>query len=67
MKITRKSPVTGIELTLDLPCTEEQYSEWERGGKAQYVFPTLNADQREFIISGCTPQDWDDLTLEEDQ
>lgn len=31
----------------------------EAGKHMQDVFPDLNNDQREFLISGCTPEDWD--------
>ena len=59
MKITRRSPFTKILNTMDLPVTAEQYARWERGALAQDVFPHLTPSQREFIISGCTDEDWE--------
>lgn len=34
---------------------------WRRGRLAQIAFPELDADQREFIISGTTPAEWEKL------
>lgn len=58
MKITRTS-VFGVTRTKDLPVTPEQISRWEQGELAQNVFTQLNAEEREFIISGNTTEDWD--------
>ena len=61
MKITRISPVTGKENTLDLPITEAQIELWQGGGEyIQDVFPDLSPDQREFLLTGMTPEDWAD-------
>ncbi len=60
MLITRKSMLTGIERTLDIPCTQEQLDAWNQGqGLIQRIMPDLTADQREFIMTGCTPEEWD--------
>lgn len=58
MLITRKSPVTKRENTMDLPITEEQLTRWRSGELAQKVFPDLTPDQREFLMSGMTAEDW---------
>jgi hypothetical protein len=51
---------------MDLPITEEQVKAWENGGLIQQVMPHLNASQREFIISGATQEEWDELFGPED-
>lgn len=61
MKISRTSPITGQVNTLDLDVTDEQIRRWERGELIQNVMPHLSKDQREFLISGCTQEDWDTL------
>lgn len=61
MLVTRKSNVSGITRTMDLPITEEQMSKYESGTLAQHAFPDLQTDLREFIISGITPDEWDML------
>lgn len=61
MKITRRSPVSGKENTLDLAITIEQWHEYKAGKHAQDAFPGLNDDEREFIISGTYPGEWDQM------
>jgi hypothetical protein len=34
------------------------YEAWKRGTLAQTAFPYLNAADREFIISGTSPEGW---------
>ncbi len=58
MEITRKSTLTGVVRTRDLPVTKEQLDAWLAGQFAQDAFPHLSADDREFIISGITPEEW---------
>lgn len=59
MLITKKSPLTGEMNTLDLPVTGEQIAAWKQGGLIQKVMPNLTADQREFLISGIYPGEWE--------
>ena len=61
MEITRKSSATGKTHTLDLPITQEQIDKYNSGALVQDAFPHLTADQREFIISGATAEEWDNL------
>lgn len=68
MLITRTSIVSGKTRTLDLPITQEQMDLWE-GGRLliQNAFPNLTPDQREFILTGITQDEWDELWREEDE
>ena len=59
MKITRKSPVTGKVNEMEIDVTEEQILAWKSGAMIQAVMPTLTDDEREFIMTGLTPEDWD--------
>jgi hypothetical protein len=65
MLVTRKSAITGISRTLELPITEEQLILWQNGLVAQQAFPQLNADQREFIITGITEEEWNNAFANE--
>jgi len=58
MKITRQSMSTGIVRTLDLPVTQEQLDLWESGLVIQRAMPNLTADEREFIMTGITAEEW---------
>jgi hypothetical protein len=51
--ISRKCPFTGTINQMDIPLTAEQY-DTQIG-----AFPTLTADQREFIKTGITPEQWE--------
>lgn len=61
MKITKISPVTGKDTTMDLPITQDQLTSWAAGVLIQDAMPNLTPDQREFLITGCTPEDWDKM------
>jgi len=61
MKITRQSMSTGIVRTLDLPVTQEQLDLWESGLVIQRAMPNLTADEREFIMTGITGDEWKEL------
>lgn len=60
MLITRKSAFTNNVHTMDINVTQEQLSAWESGTLIQNAMPHLSADEREFIMTGITPQEWED-------
>ncbi len=61
MKITRTSMLTGKTHTRDIPVTEEQLEQWRKGRHIQWVLPHLSADDREFLLTGSTPEEWEEL------
>jgi len=62
MQISKVSPLTGKTNTMNIPVTEEQLSRWQRReGLIQNIMPELTAEQREFLMSGYTPEDWSTL------
>lgn len=66
MLIERRSLVSGVLRTLDLPITEDQIEMWESGAKVQDAFPNLTPSQREFILTGITDDEWDETFPPED-
>jgi hypothetical protein len=45
---------------MDLPVSKDAYALWESGGMLiQDAMPDLTADQREFIKTGITAEEWD--------
>lgn len=60
MLITRKSILSGVERTRDLPVSKGQYEAYMEGMLVQNAFPQLSADDREFIISGITAEEWNE-------
>ncbi len=67
MKITRTSQATGKINTMDLPVTDKQLAAWHSGTFAQDAFPDLNADEREFIMTGITPEEWNEMFPPEEE
>ena len=61
MNITRTSWVSGEVNTLDLPITQTQLDLYAAGALLQDAFPNLTPDEREFIKSGITAEEWDSL------
>ena len=61
MEIYRFSPVTGQLNVRQINCTQEQYDAWQNGTLIQNAMPSISKEDREFIISGCTPDDWHTL------
>lgn len=66
MLITRTSQVSGIERTRDIPVTEGQLKAWQNGGHIQRVMSNLSEDDREFIMTGITQEEWDTMFPEEE-
>ena len=58
MKITMRSMMSGKDNTLDIDCTPEQIELWRSGVLIQVAMPNVPAEQREFLISGVTPHEW---------
>jgi hypothetical protein len=65
MQITKRSPLTGKETTLDLDITQSQLIQWQNGALIQNVMPHLTPDEREFLISGMAPGEFDTMFNEE--
>lgn len=67
MKITRKSPFSGKTHTLEIPVTDFQLQEWQRGVLIQNAMPKVSAEHREFIMTGITPDEWAQIFPEGDE
>jgi hypothetical protein len=61
MEITKTSIHSGITRTLTLDVTAEEIANWKAGELIQVAMPRLNADEREFIKTGITSQEWDQI------
>ena len=61
MKIERTSAHSGITRTLELDVTLEEYAAWRGGELIQNAMPRLNADEREFIKTGITAEEWEQI------
>jgi len=60
MLITRTSPFSGNTNSMEIEITIEQLRSWRQDGiLIQDAMPNLSADEREFIKTGITPEEWD--------
>lgn len=58
MLITRRSPFTGQVNMKEIDVTEDQLDRWSAGELIQNVMPHLSADDREFLMTGITAEEW---------
>jgi len=58
MMITRQSMFSGKVRTLDLDISQFGYDQWMSGKLIQEALPNLSTDEREFLISGVTAEEW---------
>lgn len=65
LTITGKCPISGKEWRLE-GLEVDAYNRWRSGEYAQVAFPRLTADQRELLISGVTPEAWEQIFSEEE-
>ena len=60
MTIINQSKLTGKIHEMELDVTNEQVARYMRGeGLVQDIFPNLTSAEREFIVNGITPQEWE--------
>jgi hypothetical protein len=62
LKVTRTSLFTKQRNSMTLPITRDELQAYARGADLiQNVFPNLTPDQREFIQSGATLEEWNSM------
>lgn len=67
VKIERISMISGKSHSMNLDITDEQIRRFEaREDHIQNIFPNLSAEEREFILTGITPEEWDAAFPEDD-
>mgnify|MGYP003653009749 FL=1 len=61
MLIKRTSRISGKTTTMEINVTAEQILEWYEGALIQDAMPHLTPDEREFIKTGITPDEWNNM------
>ena len=62
LELVRASDFTGEVNSMILNVTEKQIDDYFEGkGYIQSIFPDLSAGEREFIKTGCTPDEWKNI------
>lgn len=70
--VTQKSQLSGGYHSMVLPLTREAFEDglalWATtsGMLIQDAFPALDRDQREFLMTGATPEEWEKAFGEEE-
>ena len=55
---------TNKESTMEIDITQEQLDAWHNGMLIQEAMPNISAEEREFIMTGTTPEDWSKMNDE---
>lgn len=61
MLITKTSMLSGETRSLDLNVNQDQIDLWEGGMVIQNAMPNLSVDEREFIMTGVTAEEWETM------
>ena len=61
MTVTKTSSFSGNTHTMDIDVTEEQIAAWQGGELIQRAMPHLTADEREFLMTGITAEEWEKM------
>lgn len=61
MLVMRTSKISGKRRIKRIDVTPEQIEAWRSGVLIQVAMPDLTADEREFIMTGTTDKEWDDV------
>jgi hypothetical protein len=67
MLISRQSMFSGKFHEREINDTDEQLTRWHQGELIQNVMPHLSADDREFLMTGVTPEEWDETFGKEEE
>ena len=67
MRVPRRSILTGTLHLRDVPVTLAELERFEAGELAHVVWPHLSADDREFLVTGITPEEERNLLPPEDE
>jgi len=68
LEVTKKSIISGKTNTMELDISQEQLERWESVDKQliQVAFPNLSSSEREFLMTGITPTEWNDTFGDDD-
>jgi hypothetical protein len=59
MLITKTSILSGKTRTKEINVNQSQIDKWIAGMLIQDAMPDVSVDEREFIMTGSTPEEWD--------
>lgn len=66
MLITKTSLISGITRTRNIAITNKELEAWQSGMLIQDAMPALSEAEREFVMTGITQDEWQQLCLDID-
>ena len=66
MLIAKTSSLTSRTHEMEIDVSDKQIALWMEGALIQDVMPNLSPDEREFIMTGITPAEWDEAFAQSD-
>jgi hypothetical protein len=70
MILVKKSNITGNLNQMEIPVQPDKYEEWLQSKKKPHIqdfFPELSDEEREFILNGITPEEWNEYIGDEEE
>jgi len=55
-----------MHIAMPMEAFEQAYKRFEEKDHIQHAFPSLSPEEREFILTGVTAEEWDTMFKEED-
>ena len=59
MLVGKTSMMSGKSHEMEINVSEKQITLWMEGALIQDVMPNLTPEEREFLMTGITPEEWD--------
>ena len=59
MMIAKTSSLSSKTHEMDIDVSDKQITLWMEGALIQDVMPNLTPEEREFLMTGITPEEWD--------
>ena len=66
MLVGKKSQLSGKSHEMEIDVSEKQITLWMEGALIQDVMPNLSPDEREFLMTGITPAEWNEAFAQSD-
>ena len=67
-EFTRKSMISGMFNTREISISYEEYDAYLKSGALiQNYFPHLTDSEREFLLTGITDEEWDEVMTEHEE
>ena len=61
MLIAKTSSLTSRTHEMEIDVSDKQLALWMEGALIQDVMPNLSPDEREFLMTGITPAEWNEM------